>query len=241
MQIHEITKPKDGDQVNEVLGGLGRLAGKVASGVGSMTQKLNPLGGFTSGYKQAKTAGQTAMLGKKVADIWGAYVERLKATAPDPARYEDLYQKSLQAFVQKNLLGGQNINYAVNRQELNKLIDDITAQRDNPRAVATLIPKLVQQASVSQQDVSQGQSLVKVVSVNPAVIQYRNINYAINNTGEWANQTTGRVPDESFQAFFDQELSKAGGVAPSPTNTPTSASPLGQNVRRASRRRPGTA
>jgi hypothetical protein len=36
------------------------------------------------------------------------------------------------------------------------------------------------------------------------------INYAQNQEGNWANQQTGRVPDESFQAFLDQEVAKAG-------------------------------
>jgi hypothetical protein len=42
------------------------------------------------------------------------------------------------------------------------------------------------------------------------VIQYRGANYALNQGGDWANQTTSKVPDESFQAFLDSEARKAG-------------------------------
>jgi len=63
---------------------------------------------------------------------------------------------------------------------------------------------------MSQQDISRGVALAKIISTNPPVIQYRNINYAPNQQGDWANQQTGRVPDESFQAFLDQEAARAG-------------------------------
>ena len=123
-----------------------------------------------------------------------------------------MYQQALTAFVQKNLLAGQSINSAINKQEITQLITQITAAKDNPQQVATLIPKLVQQASVSQQDTTrQGlSSLVKVLSTNPAVIQYRTISYAQNSQGDWADQRTGNVPDETMQRFLDQEARLAG-------------------------------
>jgi hypothetical protein len=236
MQIHEITQQKIDEGLGSALGGL---AGKVAAGAGALAQKFNPAAGFKAGYAQPVRTQQTAMMGKKVADIWANYATQLKTATPDPARYADLYEKSLTAFVQKNLLGGQAINYATNKQELTKLIDDITDNRDNPTEVAKLVPKLVQQATITQQDVAQTQSMIKVVSLQPAVLQYRNTNYAQNQQGDWANQTTGRVPDESFQAFLDQEYIKAGGSAPTSSIAP--ATPLGQNTQRVTRRRAGTA
>jgi hypothetical protein len=238
MQIHEITQQKIDEGLGSALGGL---AGKVAAGAGALAQKFNPAAGFKAGYAQPVRAQQTAMMGKKVADIWANYATQLKTATPDPTRYADLYEKSLTAFVQKNLLSGQSINSATNKQEIIKLISDITDNRDNPTEVATLVPKLVQQATVSQQEIDQ--PMVKIVSLRPAaILQYRNVDYAQDSNGQWANQRTGRVPDESFQAFLDNELAKASG-APTPT-TPrpaaTSATPLGQNTQRSTRRRPGT-
>lgn len=235
MQIHEITQRRVDEGLGSTLGGF---AGKLAAGAGNLAQKINPAAGFKSAYTQPVRAQQTSILGKKVSDIWANYAQELKAATPDPTRYADLYAKSLTAFVQKNLLGGQSISYATNKQELTKLIDDITDNRDNPTEVAKLIPKLVQQATLTQQDVEQTQSMIKVVSLQPAVLQYRNTNYAQNQQGDWANQTTGRVPDESFQAFLDQEYIKAGGSAPTTSIAP--AAPMGQNNQRVTRRRAGT-
>lgn len=237
MQIHEITQRK----IDEGIGSfLGNVAGKIGAGASRLGQALSPKSDFKSAYSNQMRTQQTAMLGKKVADIWAAYDKQLRAATPDPAQYADLYPKSLAAFVQKNLLGGQSLSYATNKQQLNQLINDITNNRDNPQKVAQGIAKLVQQAAVSQQDVSQTQGLSKVVSLQPAVIQYRNVNYAIDNNGQWANQTTGRVPDESFQAFLDQELIKAGGSAPTGPTPSSAPQSIGQNTRRSTRKRPGT-
>ena len=211
MQIHEITQT----QLDEGLGNfLGNVAGKVAAGAKNLGQKITGPGDFSNAYGNQQKAQQTAMLGKKVAQIWANYVQQLKATNPDPARYDTLYQQALTAFVQKNLLGGQSINSAINKQEINQLITQISAAKDNPQQVATLVSKLVQQATVSQQDVTSGAGLTRVISTEPAVIEYRGITYTINDNGEWANQKTGKIPDQSFQAFMDQELTKAGGSAP---------------------------
>lgn len=234
MQIHEITQQK----IDEGLGSfLGKAAGKFAAGADNLAQKLNPAAGFKSAYAQPVRAQQTAVLGKRVAEIWANYASQLKSATPDPTRYADLYEKSLTAFVQKNLLSGQSINSATNKQEIIKLISDITDARDNPTEVATLMPKLVQQATVSQQEIDQ--PMVKIVSLQPAaILQYRNVDYAQDANGQWANQRTGRVPDESFQAFLDNELAKASG-APTPT-TPRPPAAVPENTQRSTRKRPGT-
>jgi hypothetical protein len=227
MQIHEIT------QVNEGVGNfLGNIAGRVSSGIGAMGQKLSPMGDFKSARNSQLQAGQVAMLAKKVTEIWANYVKQLKVATPDAARFDTLYTQTLTAFVQKNLLAGQSINNATNRQEINQLIAGISDAKDNPGQVAQLMTKLVQQAALSQQDVTQGQTLTKVVSTEPAVIQYRNINYAVNDSGSWANQVTGKVPDESFQAFLDQELNKAGGSAPTPSAPIAGTQPAPRRVSR---------
>lgn len=235
MQIHEITQRN----LDEGLGDfLGKAAGKIAGGLSKVGQSFSPVGDFKNAYSNQQKAQQTAMLGKKVAQIWANYVEQLKATTTDPARYATMYQQALTAFVQKNLLGGQSINTAINKQEITQLISQISAAKDNPQQVATLIPKLVQQASVSQQDVTGGQTLTKVISTEPAVIEYRGVTYSINDNGEWANQRTGKVPDQTFQAFMDQELTKAGGAAPAPGTAQVAPQP--PQSRRITRKRPGT-
>jgi cytidylate kinase len=234
MQIHEITQTK----LDEGLGSfLGKAAGSISNIANKVTGAVSPAGDFKNAYANKLKTQQTAILGKKVAQIWANYAEQLKATTTDPARYATMYQQALTAFVQKNLLSGQSINSAINKQEITQLISQISAAKDNPQQVATLIPKLVQQASVSQQDVTGGQTLTKVISTDPAVIEYRGATFAVNDNGEWSNQKTGKVLDQSFQAFFDQELIKAGGSAPAPGTAPATATT--PDPRRVSRTRGG--
>ena len=223
MQIHEITKSK----LTE------------AGGFGSFMSGLT--GGISDKFTQNKGTTQTAPVANKVNQVWANYAQQLKAANPDPARYATLYQQTLTAFVQKNLLGGQNINSAVNKQEITQLIGQIAAAKDNPQQVTELMSKLVQQSALSQQDVTAGsQMLAKVISLNPDILEYRGVTYAVNDNGAWANQRTGKVLDQTMQAFLDNEVNKAGGSAPTPSNPPADeAPPVGRNDRRASRTRPG--
>jgi hypothetical protein len=215
MQIHEITQHNIAE----------------AGGFGSFLSGLT--GGLTDKFS---TPGQpnVAAMNKKITKVWADYAQQLKAVTPDPARYNTLYQQTLTAFVQKNLLGGQPINSAINKQEINQMISAIVAAKDDPQQIATLMPKLIQQTMLSQQDVTAGaQQLAKVISLNPDVLEYRGVTWAINDNGEWANQRTGKVPDYVFQAFLDQELNKAGGSAPTPSNpAPSEETPIGRNDRR---------
>jgi hypothetical protein len=212
MQIHEITQQKKNSQVDE---GLLDLAKKAAGAVGSGVSALGRAGAaVASPFKAVKGAYQTAagtsgiaQISAKAARAWNAYAETLKAATPDPQRYATLYKQALEAFVQKNLLSGQRLNSAINQREIRAVIDQIIASSANPQQVTQLFPKLVQQAAASQQSIDADSA--KIISSNPTVIQYRNVDYAQNTSGDWANQKTGRVPDESFQAFLDQEAAKA--------------------------------
>ena len=194
MQIHEL---------NEA-GILQGIKG-AASGVKGAVQ------GFQQGRKQRLDAQQLEQTAGIASRAWNKYAAQLKAATPDPTRYQQLYKQALQAFVQKNLLKGQTIANSINRQEITQLIDSITAQADNPTAVTQLFSNLVQQSALAQPDTatSGAQTLVRVVNPDPAVLQFRNKTYIINDQGEWADQVTGAVADQSFQAFLDQELAKA--------------------------------
>jgi len=199
MQIHEITKSR----VDE---GLLDLAKKAAGGVRGAVQ------GFQSNRQDRQTAQASAAVAKKATDAWTRYARNLKAITPDATRYQQLYQQALLAFVQKNLLGNQSIENAINKNEIAKLVTDITANEANPQQVAALFGQLVYQAALSQPDITRRNApmLSKIISTNPAVIQFRNKTYVIGNQGEWIDQATNTVADQSFQAFLDQELAKAG-------------------------------
>lgn len=157
MQIHEITARQldEGilDQAKAAAGAVGSAYNKVKGGVQGAVQ----------GYQQSQNNRQVAQATKDVAEkaskVWLQYAQQLKAATPDPTRYAALYKQALTAFVQKNLLKGQNISSAINRQEINQLIDSITATEANPAQVTQLMSKLAQQTSVSQQEISTGDEL----------------------------------------------------------------------------------
>lgn len=205
MQIHEIT------QLNEagILQGIKRAA---TGAIGALTKRR---GDVTAAGIDAQTDRASAKKLQAVADkavpAWLQYSRQLKAANPDPSRYATLYKQSLQAFVQKNLMGNQPIVNAVNRQEIEKLINNIVAVEADANQVAQLFPKLIQQTALSTSDVSTaaGQLQVRVINPDPAILQFRNVIYNLNDQGEWANQATGEVANQSFQAFLDQELAKA--------------------------------
>jgi len=214
MQIHEITQRKKNSQVDE---GLLDLAKKAAGAVGSGVAALGRAGSaVASPFRAVKGAYQTAagtsgigQISAKAARAWNAYAETLKAATPDPQRYSTLYKQALEAFVQKNLLSGQRLNSAINQQEIRAIMDQIITASDNPQQVTQLFPKLVQQAAASQQRIDADG--VKIISTQPAVIEFRNVVYAQNDQGEWANQKTGRVLDGPTQDFLDQQLALAQG------------------------------
>jgi hypothetical protein len=194
MQIHEISRPV---QINE--GFFSDMANAVSQG--NQQQQISSLTNNAFG-------------------VWNKYAQNLKNLTPDPVRYEQLYRQALESFVQKNLLNGAPIEYAINQQELDQLINDTTAARDDANQVKQLFSQLVQQAALSQQQArgrsrtspSANKSQVTVINKDPALVQFQNVNYVINDQGEWIGLNNSRIVPQSFQQFLDDELNKALGT-----------------------------
>ncbi|CAB4138137.1 hypothetical protein UFOVP328_330 [uncultured Caudovirales phage] len=197
MQIHELT------QLNE--------AGILQGIKSAATSAKSAVKGFQQATQDRKSQLAVQNVSDRAVKAWNMYTKQLKAANPDPVRYAQLYKQALMAFVQKNLLKGQPIANAINRQEITQLVDAISDQADNPTAVTNLFSKLIQQAATSTDDTGAvaSQSQVKVINPDPAVLQFRTKTYIINDQGQWADQATGAVADQSFQAYLDQELEKA--------------------------------
>jgi hypothetical protein len=211
MQIHEITTAKQLDEglmdtIKSAAGAVGRGVSAVGRAGSAIAKPFQAVG---AAYKAGTGTDNINLLANRSAKIWNQYAENLKATTPDPARYATLYRQALMAFVQKNFLGGQSLATAINKQELTQIIDKISAVADNPQQVAQLFPALVQTSVASAQDVG-ANSLIKVVSTNPPVIQYRTNTYVIGDQGEWTDQRTKKRAEQSFQFFLDTEARKAG-------------------------------
>jgi hypothetical protein len=200
MQIHELTQQRLDEQ-------------GILQGIKSAAQSFNQ-----ERQQQATQKNLDAVL-KKALPAWNKYTQQLKNMTPDPQRYQQLYKQALTAFVQKNLMGGQQLNSAINRQEILKIIDNITVAADNPTEVNQRFRMLVQQAGLAQPDIEKTSTLIRVISTEPAIVQYRNRDYVISDQGKWVERQTGKETEESFASFLDQEWAK---VAPeSPVRTVT--------------------
>jgi hypothetical protein len=205
MQIHEITLTEAG-----LLQGIKNVA---TGAVSALTKRR---GDVTVAGIDAKTDRASAKKMQAVTDkavpAWLQYARQLKAANPDPARYATLYKQSLQAFVQKNLMAGQSITNAINRQELLELIDAITKAESDPNQVAQLFPKLVQQAGLSASDPDRQATPLQVrfISISPPVLQFRNKTYVVGDQGKWSEQLSGSIVDQTTQQFFDQQLAQVG-------------------------------
>jgi hypothetical protein len=170
MQIHEITK----SNVDEGLGStLGGLAGKISAGASSLGQKISPTGDFKAAYNEKLRSQQTKMVADKAYKAWTNYAQQLRAAIKDPAklqafdnRTDDLYKKSLTAFVQKNLLGGAYMPNLTNKTDILALIDKLSEPKPgtgivkealDPATEKDLFTQLVAQGTLSQTVAATGQ------------------------------------------------------------------------------------
>lgn len=126
MQIHEITAA---DQLNE------GIWDSIKSGIAGAKQ----------GYQLSQTNRAVQMIADKAYPIWVNYVKRLEQSITDPAakqafnnRTDGLYQRALTAFVQKNLLKNVGLANATNKDQINKLIQQLSEPKmvAKPTAVA---------------------------------------------------------------------------------------------------------
>lgn len=130
MQIHELTQPRLDEGLGSALGGF---AGKVSAGASALGQKISPTGDFKAAYNEKLRSQQTKMVADKAYKAWTTYAQQLRAAIKDPAklqafdnRTDDLYKKSLTAFVQKNLLGGAYMPNLTNKTDILTLIDKLS-------------------------------------------------------------------------------------------------------------------
>lgn len=128
MQIHEITQATQLDE---------GIFDTIKSGI--------------AGAKQGYQAGQTNRAIQSIADkaypIWVNYAKRLEQSITDPVdkqafinRTDGLYQRALTAFVQQNLLKNVRINDAINKDQITKLIQQLSEPKNAPVRPAPVAP-----------------------------------------------------------------------------------------------------
>lgn len=112
-------------------------------------------------------------LSDKSFKIWTEYVQRLENSITDPVkknqfiqRTDNLYQNSLMAFVQKNLLKGQDFRRLLNKQEISKLISQLSNPGNSSPAQAKPIwDQLIQQTSLAMPSADAGRKTSSIDSL----------------------------------------------------------------------------
>jgi hypothetical protein len=65
-------------------------------------------------------------------------------------------------------------------------------------------------APISQkQAMAQG---VKILSDEPIVIQYKNKDFGLNDDGKWIHLSSGKIPQQAFQAFLSKQHDSSLGI-----------------------------
>ena len=112
MQIHEVTSTK---QTNEGLWDMAKAAGgAVKSGIGA--------------YKDTRMDQRVSAMADKAYNAWSTYkkqIDKFYAQKGTPATPAD-YEKALLSFVQKNLLGGQQLSSVTTKDDIVSLVKQIT-------------------------------------------------------------------------------------------------------------------
>lgn len=258
MQIHEVTKQSQLDE------GILDQAKSAAKTAGAAYNKIKGgVQGAVQGYQQSQINRVAADVANKASKVWLQYAQQLKNANPDPTRYATLYKQALAAFVQKNLLKGQPISSAINRQEINQLIDSIAAAEANPAQVTQLMSKLAQQTSLSQQAVrgteeiptSSGETTPAATTSTPQTttgytvpagkrIRVQTIApgaeqpsfYYKKSDGTWENQLGQNVQTSAYD-FLEKLISADKGARiENDPNAPTEAPPVKTRGKKSRRR-----
>ena len=78
--------------------------------------------------------------------------------------------------------------------------------------IDTSAPATTAQASAP---ISQKQALaqgVKILSDEPIVIQYKNKDFGLNDNGQWIHLSSGKIPQQAFQAFLSKQHDSSLGL-----------------------------
>lgn len=146
MQIHELTQK----QLNEgPLDFAQNVAGKIGAGVaavrGAGQGVGNAVGGVKTAYQQAQMGQKYTAMADKAQKAWTVFATQLENSITDPAqkaafinRTDGRYQKTLQAWVEKNLLAGQYLPNFTNKDQLLAIIKKLSAPKQpNPAQLKT--------------------------------------------------------------------------------------------------------
>jgi hypothetical protein len=152
MQIHEITQHNDTllaevTLPSEWLGQKAKgAASSVASGIknfgGAVADTARDIGSVAQGGKDAfRQAGQERKIQQttdKAYSTWTNYADQLEKSV-DPAdrvafdnRTDGYYEKALLAFVNKNLLGGMYLPNVANKDQILKIVKQLSAPKISP-------------------------------------------------------------------------------------------------------------
>lgn len=208
MQIYEITNQTLNEQniLSKAAGALGQAVGAVQN-VG----KPSPAGtigtAFQAGLQKSTQAAQEKNVqatAQKALRVWQNFENQIQRGITDPnkkARYDlrqdGMYKKSLTSWVQRALLGGQDINSLLNKAQVNQLITQLSAPRQQvANKEQALFTELVRQAATAQYATASAQPRNRATATGAPVAKMSNPQQA-----QSALNTQARVSPQQLAAI----------------------------------------
>ena len=229
MQIHELTQP-DQEQLDEVVGGLARMAGQaiakspvgqaVGSAVGAakqgfqqsaIGQTLQKAGDVE---QQAKLGAQTQGLAKAALQQWNNKVLQLTQANKGQPVGDQEYFTQLQDFANRVMLqGGFARLDGTSAKRVKQAIADVTAVRNDPNQLQDKMAQLVTATAASRQDPNAyyGAPRGRAGQAPTGAAQAGAAQQAAPLVQQFLNQSVSAAQQQGFKTFL-QQYAGTGGV-----------------------------
>lgn len=178
MQIYEITQPQQQNtQIDEVVGGLARMAGQAIAGSRVGQAVGQAVGGAKQAFQQstvgqtlqraqdiqaqAKLSGQQSMIAKTLYDQWNRKVMALTNAAGGQPVNVNEYEDQLRDFIEKVVLNNRRILDLdqPSQDRIETSITDIMKNQSNRDGLQKAFQNLATQASVARADPAKQQQV----------------------------------------------------------------------------------
>jgi hypothetical protein len=222
MQIHELTQ-SDQEQLDEVIGGLARMAGQAIakspvgqavgqavgaakqgfqqSAVGQTLQKAGDV------ERQAKMSAQTQGLAKAALQQWNNKVLQLTQANKGQPVSDQEYFTQLQDFVNRVMLQGAFSRLdGTSAKRVKQAIAGVTGVRNNPTQLQDKMEQLVTTASASRQDPNAyyGAPRGSAAKAPTGAAQAGAAQQAAPLVQQFLNQSVSAVQQQGFKTFLQQ-------------------------------------
>lgn len=240
MQIHELTQPSQ-QQLDEVVGGLARMAGQAIARSGLGQAVGQAAGDIKQGFqqsgigqtlskagdieRQAKVSGNIQNLANAAFKQWtNKTLQLLQASGGQPIDEKD-YKNHLTDFVQKVMLGNKSIDTldATSKPRIQKALDDVVAGRNDRQKLPTAFKELVTQATAARVEPSKAQTQggiqAKIENMDPLQVTVNGTTYQTDQDAKgiyspWVEFQTGKPAPATITTWLQKNLQKINPAQP---------------------------